>query len=130
AGNLEGEIGGGIHWLAVHTRRYYVLPAPVNKVRCGRNARMHPLRDKTVLVTGASSGIGKAAALRLAGLGCRVVLAARTVAALEEVAAMITAVGGQALAVATDVTDADQCQRAVTAAVEHFGGLDILIASA
>src|SRR5206468_10444375 len=130
ARDLEGEVGGGVDWLAVHTNRYYVLPAPVNKVRCGRNPRLHPLRDKAVLVTGASSGIGKTAALRLAGLGCRVVLAARTQAALDEIAGTITGRGGQALAVATDVTDAAQCQRAVAAAVEHFGGLDILICSA
>jgi len=91
---------------------------------------MHPLSGKTALITGASSGIGKAAALRLAGLGCRVVLAARTQAALDEIAGTITGRGGQAVAVATDVTDAAQCQRAVAAAVEHFEGLDILICSA
>src|SRR5206468_8548115 len=83
-----------------------------------------------VLITEASSGIGRAAALRLAGHGARIVLASRTPAHLEEVAGAIAAKGGQALAVATDVTDAGQCQRAVAAAVEHFGGLDILICSA
>jgi NAD(P)-dependent dehydrogenase (short-subunit alcohol dehydrogenase family) len=91
---------------------------------------MHPLSGKTVLITGGSSGIGRAAALRLAGLGARVVVAARTAAALEEIRTTITARGGQALAVPTDVSDAGQCARAVAAAVEHFGGLDILINSA
>jgi NAD(P)-dependent dehydrogenase (short-subunit alcohol dehydrogenase family) len=91
---------------------------------------MHPLQGKVVLITGASSGIGRAAALRLASYGAPVVLAARRQAALEEIAGVITARGGQALAVPTDVTDAVQCQRAVTAAVERFGGLDILICSA
>jgi NAD(P)-dependent dehydrogenase (short-subunit alcohol dehydrogenase family) len=91
---------------------------------------MHPLSGKVVLVTGASSGIGKAAAQRLAGYGARVVLAARTAAALEELSALIAARGGQALAVPTDVSDAGQCQRAVSAAVERFGGLDILVNSA
>jgi NAD(P)-dependent dehydrogenase (short-subunit alcohol dehydrogenase family) len=60
----------------------------------------------------------------------RVVLAARTQTALEETAAEIAACGGQALTVVTDVTDAAQCQRAVAAAVERFGGLDLLICSA
>jgi NAD(P)-dependent dehydrogenase (short-subunit alcohol dehydrogenase family) len=91
---------------------------------------MHPLGDKTVLITGASSGIGRAAATRLAGYGARVVLAARTQAALDALASSIAQRGGQALAVPTDVTDASQCQRAVAAAVEHFGGLDVLICSA
>jgi NAD(P)-dependent dehydrogenase (short-subunit alcohol dehydrogenase family) len=91
---------------------------------------MHPLSGKSVLITGASSGIGRAAAVRLAGYGARVALAARTQSVLEELAAAITAKGGQALAVPTDVTDAGQCQRAVAAAVERFGGLDILICSA
>jgi NAD(P)-dependent dehydrogenase (short-subunit alcohol dehydrogenase family) len=91
---------------------------------------MHPLRGKIVLITGGSSGIGRAAALRLAGFGAAVVLAARTPATLEEVHAAITSRGGQALVVPTDVSDAGQCQRAVAAAVETFGGLDILINSA
>src|SRR5262245_28188093 len=91
---------------------------------------MHPLSGKVVLVTGGSSGIGRAAALRLGDHGARVVVAARTASALEEVCGAIAAKGGQALAVPTDVTDAGQCQRAVAAAVEHFGGLDILINSA
>jgi NAD(P)-dependent dehydrogenase (short-subunit alcohol dehydrogenase family) len=91
---------------------------------------MHPLCSKVVLITGASSGIGRAAAVRLAGLGARTILAARTARALDEVCAAITAKGGQAVAVPTDVSDAAQCQRAVTVAVERFGGLDILINSA
>jgi NAD(P)-dependent dehydrogenase (short-subunit alcohol dehydrogenase family) len=91
---------------------------------------MHPLCGKTVLITGASSGIGRAAAVRLASYGAHVVLAARTQPALEEIAALIASQGGQALVVPTDVTDAGQCQRAVAAAVERFGGLDVLICSA
>jgi NAD(P)-dependent dehydrogenase (short-subunit alcohol dehydrogenase family) len=91
---------------------------------------MHPLKDKVVLVTGGSSGIGRATALRLAGHGARVVLAARSEQALKEAAAEAVALGGEALAVPTDVTDADQCRRAVDAAVERFGRLDILLCSA
>jgi NAD(P)-dependent dehydrogenase (short-subunit alcohol dehydrogenase family) len=91
---------------------------------------MDGLRDKVALITGASSGIGRAAALRLARHGVRVVLAARTESALAVTREAIVSQGGQALAVPTDVTEASQCERAVAAAVEHFGGLDILVCSA
>jgi NAD(P)-dependent dehydrogenase (short-subunit alcohol dehydrogenase family) len=91
---------------------------------------MHPLQDKVVLITGASSGIGRAAALRLAGHGARVVAAARNEKALAEVVAAAASRGGQALAVPTDVTDAEQCRRAVEAALERFGRLDVLLCSA
>jgi NAD(P)-dependent dehydrogenase (short-subunit alcohol dehydrogenase family) len=87
-------------------------------------------RDKTVLVTGASSGIGRATALRLAALGARVGLAARNAAALDEVAKAVRAAGSEALALPTDVTDAEQCRRAVAATVERFGGLDVVLNSA
>jgi NAD(P)-dependent dehydrogenase (short-subunit alcohol dehydrogenase family) len=91
---------------------------------------MHPLSGKTILITGASSGIGRCAAMRFAGYGARVVLAARGQAALDEVAAAIAAEGGHAISIATDVADPAQCQHAVAAAVEHFGGLDILLCCA
>jgi NAD(P)-dependent dehydrogenase (short-subunit alcohol dehydrogenase family) len=86
---------------------------------------MHALRDKVVLVTGGSSGIGRATALRLAGYGARVAVAARNVEALEEVARE-----AGALAIPTDVTEADQCRRAVEGTVERFGRLDVLVCSA
>jgi dehydrogenase/reductase SDR family protein 7B len=91
---------------------------------------MHPLRDKVVLITGASSGIGRATALRLAGYGAKVVLAARNQAALDDVARAAQALGAEALAIPTDVTDPEQCRRAVDEAVARFARLDILICSA
>jgi NAD(P)-dependent dehydrogenase (short-subunit alcohol dehydrogenase family) len=91
---------------------------------------MHPLQGKVVLITGGSSGIGRATALRLAGFGARLALAARTVPALEEAAGEVTARGAEALAVPTDVTDVEQCRRAVAATVARFGGLDVLLCSA
>jgi NAD(P)-dependent dehydrogenase (short-subunit alcohol dehydrogenase family) len=91
---------------------------------------MHPLAEKVVLVTGGSSGIGKATALRLAGLGARVAVASRNKAALDEVAAEAKQRGAEGLAVPTDVTDPDQCRQAVDATVERFGRLDALICSA
>jgi NAD(P)-dependent dehydrogenase (short-subunit alcohol dehydrogenase family) len=91
---------------------------------------MHAVHDKVVLITGGSSGIGRAVALRLAGHGARVALAARTESALCAVAGEVAAGGGEALAVPADVTDAEQCRRAVEATVERFGTLDVLICSA
>lgn len=91
---------------------------------------MQQLRDKKVLITGASSGIGEGVALRLAGYRCRIGLAARNTAALEQVAEKVRACGGQAIVLQTDVADAEQCRRAVEATVAAFGGLDILINSA
>jgi NAD(P)-dependent dehydrogenase (short-subunit alcohol dehydrogenase family) len=91
---------------------------------------MHALHDKVVLITGASSGIGRAVALRLAQCDCRLALAARTVAALEEVAAQVRASGAEALVIPTDVTQREQCRQAVEAAVERFGRLDVLLCSA
>jgi NAD(P)-dependent dehydrogenase (short-subunit alcohol dehydrogenase family) len=91
---------------------------------------MQGLDGKVVLITGGSSGIGRATALRLADLGARIVLAARHAETLDQVVEEIAVRGAQACSVPTDVTDCDQCQRAVEAAVERFGGLDVLICSA
>jgi len=91
---------------------------------------MHPLQGKAVLITGGSSGIGRATALRLAGHGSRVAVASRNAAALAEVVREAAGRGAEALAVPTDVTDREQCRRAVAAAVEHFGRLDVLVCSA
>src|SRR5207237_5684039 len=100
--------------------------SPVRRVR----RTMAPLHNKVVLVTGGSSGIGRATALRLASLGARVAVAARTEAALGAVVKEVEARGGEALAVPADVTEAGQCRRAVEAAVGRFGRLDVLVCSA
>jgi NAD(P)-dependent dehydrogenase (short-subunit alcohol dehydrogenase family) len=91
---------------------------------------MDSVQDKVVLITGGSSGIGRATALRLAGRGARVALAARTESALCAAVRDVAACGAEALALPTDVTDAEQCRRAVEATVERFGKLDVLICSA
>jgi NAD(P)-dependent dehydrogenase (short-subunit alcohol dehydrogenase family) len=90
----------------------------------------HPLRDKVVLITGGSSGIGRATALRLAHHGARVALAARNALTLAEVAREAKVLGGEVLAVPTDVTDPEQCRRAVESTVKRFGQLDVLLCSA
>jgi NAD(P)-dependent dehydrogenase (short-subunit alcohol dehydrogenase family) len=91
---------------------------------------MHPLQGKVALITGGSSGIGRATAIRLASLGARLALAARNVEALDEAARDIKALGVEALPVPTDVTDVEQCRRAVETTVHHFGRLDVLLCSA
>jgi NAD(P)-dependent dehydrogenase (short-subunit alcohol dehydrogenase family) len=88
------------------------------------------LRGKVVLITGASSGIGRASALRLAGHGAQVVAAARSKEALDEVVTSVRSHGAEGLAVPTDVTDPEQCRHAVETTIAHFGHLDVLICSA
>jgi NAD(P)-dependent dehydrogenase (short-subunit alcohol dehydrogenase family) len=91
---------------------------------------MHPLTNKVALITGASSGIGRAAALRLAGHGVRVAMAARGSAALEEAASEARRLGTEALVVPTDVTEPEQCRTTVSTTVERFGRLDLLLCAA
>jgi short-subunit dehydrogenase len=83
--------------------------------------------EHVVIVTGASSGIGRELALQLAGQGAWLALAARRQARLEEVAALCRAQGSRALAVPTDVTDQRQCARLVDQTIDEYGRLDMLI---
>jgi len=91
---------------------------------------MQFFRDKTILITGGSSGIGRAAALRLAGYGANVVVAARNKKALDDVVLEANGQEGKIVAVPTDVMEAEQCRQAVEETVAHFGRLDILVCSA
>ena len=85
------------------------------------------LTGKTVLITGASRGIGEATARHVAGLGAHVVLAARSCDAVEQIAKDI---GPQAVGLVCDVADWAQCTQTVAAAKDMFGGVDILINNA
>jgi NAD(P)-dependent dehydrogenase (short-subunit alcohol dehydrogenase family) len=85
------------------------------------------VKDSVIVVTGASSGIGRATALRCASAGAAVVLAARRAEALDEVARKCEAAGAEALAVPTDVTDAGAVQALARRAVERFGRLDVWV---
>lgn len=96
-----------------------------------------PLRGRTVFITGASRGIGKAIALRVAAEGAHVVVTGKTIelhrtlpgtiyAAAEE----IRAAGGSAIAIQMDVRDEAQVESAVGRGVDHFGRIDVLVNNA
>src|SRR5512140_57324 len=87
-------------------------------------------RNQVVLVTGASSGIGRETALTFARQGASVALAARRRAQLEETAAAVTAAGGRALVIPTDVSDAHAARAAVAAVRRAWKRLDILVNNA
>lgn len=91
---------------------------------------MNVFQGKVALITGGSSGIGLETARKLAGLGCRVVLAARTASQLDQAVAQIRSDSADAVAIVTDVTNADSCRDAVAKTISTFGKLDILLCSA
>ena len=91
---------------------------------------MFSLKDRVALVTGASQGIGRATALALAQAGARVAAAARNTGNLDAVVAEIAAAGGEAIAVAMDVADAEQVKAGFRHTIEKFGKLDILVNNA
>ena len=88
------------------------------------------LTGRVAIVTGAGKGIGAGCALGLAEAGADVALAARTASDLDAVAERVTALGRRAIAVPTDVTDADQLQALVTRTVDELGRVDILVNNA
>jgi NADP-dependent 3-hydroxy acid dehydrogenase YdfG len=88
------------------------------------------MANEVVVITGASSGIGQATALRLGAEGYRVVLAARRTDRLDDAAARITAGGGTAVARAVDVTDRDDVKALVDGVVAEFGRVDVFVNNA
>lgn len=88
------------------------------------------LSGKTAIVTGGSEGIGRATAVLLAEEGANVAIGARRQEPLDEAARLVREAGGRCLALSTDVTSDEDCQALVTAAVQEFGGVDILINNA
>ncbi len=86
--------------------------------------------DKTIIITGASSGIGRELALRLSGRNTKLVLAARNIEKLNEVKEGCIKNGSKAIAVKADVSDKKDCKNIVDKTVEAFGGIDILVNNA
>jgi len=85
---------------------------------------------KIVVITGASSGLGKATAEALSAQGANVVLGARRIDLVQSLADELNARGGKALALETDVTQCDQVQRLVDLAVQTYGRIDVMINNA
>ena len=88
------------------------------------------LADKVAVITGGGRGIGRAIALKFAGAGAAVVVAARTKSEIEGVAKEIRDAGGRAGAVAADVADENQCEHLIRAAEAQFARIDILVNNA
>ena len=100
-------------------------------VRSGKASRLRQaVRNKVVVVTGASSGIGADCALKLAAAGATVILAARTPQKLAETVEAITQRGGKAFAYACDISDLQDCDRFCQTVLANHGHVDILINNA
>lgn len=95
-----------------------------------RNPYGQQHRGKVIVITGASSGLGEAAARHLSLLRATVVLGARRVDRIQSLANELVGSAGRALAIATDVTRFDQVQRLVDAAVQTYGRIDVMINNA
>lgn len=91
---------------------------------------MENVQDKVIVITGASSGIGAATALMLAGKGAKLVLGARGLDNLKNLDAQITAAGGKVVYAQTDVKDHQQVTALVALAITQFGKIDVLINNA
>jgi NADP-dependent 3-hydroxy acid dehydrogenase YdfG len=89
-----------------------------------------PLKDKVVLITGASSGFGEDAAWMFAKEGCKIVLAARRIDRLRNLAAKIQDAGGEAIAVPVDIVNPDEVDNMVQTAIDLYDRIDILFNNA
>jgi short-subunit dehydrogenase len=124
------------HSVARQVRRLIVLTTmPVLLAACVISPKLDDgdrprIERKTFVITGASSGFGRGTALALARQHANVVLAARRVELLEEVAEQVRMHGGEALVVQTDVSDAQQVRHLAEAAVQRFGRVDAWVNNA
>jgi NADP-dependent 3-hydroxy acid dehydrogenase YdfG len=88
------------------------------------------IKDKVVVITGASSGLGEATARRLSAAGAKIVLGARRTKHLDALAKELVENGGNAIAITTDVTDRERVKALVDAAVKTYGRVDVMINNA
>ena len=88
------------------------------------------MKDKVIIITGASSGIGLALAHEFASRGTKLVLAARSIDKLQETGKQLQAKGIETLSVKTDVSIEDDCKKLIEKAIAHFGRIDILVNNA
>lgn len=88
------------------------------------------IKNKVIIITGASSGMGEAAAKHLAALGATVVLGARRTDKIEKLAKEIEQNGGKVLAIKADVTNLEEVKKLVAAAFEKFGHIDVILNNA
>ena len=89
-----------------------------------------PLKDKVVLITGASSGFGEDAAWLFTNEGCKVVLAARRLDRLQKLASALQDAGGEAIAIPVDIVNGDDVENMVASAIDLYGQIDILFNNA
>jgi len=124
-GNLDGygPVGPGCH-------RVPPLPEEPDVSTPPDPLAAFDLRDRVVVVTGGSRGIGRAIATGFASLGAHVVVASRSAEACDATVADITAAGGSALSVPTHVGRLDELPRLVDATVARFGGVDVVVNNA
>ncbi|HEV3137729.1 MAG TPA: SDR family oxidoreductase, partial [Pirellulales bacterium] len=88
------------------------------------------VEDKTIVITGASAGIGQELAIQLAGRGAQLVLAGRNKNALEQTRGRCMKAGAKAIAVATDVTQIESCRNLIDQTIKQYGRLDVLVNNA
>ena len=91
---------------------------------------MHRLTNRVAIITGSSSGIGKALALRFGAEGAKVIVTARRMALCEQTVEQIAKAGGEAWAIQTDVADEHQVERLIEETIKRYGRLDILVNNA
>ena len=111
-------------------RQRSMVSAQLSKTKKELTMNSDAFRNQVVIVTGASSGIGKSLAILLGGQGAKVVIAARRADRLEDVAAECKSRGGEVLVVPTDVSYEAQCKSLIEKTIAAFGRLDMLINNA
>lgn len=136
-GTRDGQViafeEGETVWCPAGIDHWHVLPSRSAKQQATisqETIMTDHISDKVVVITGASSGMGEATARNLASKGAKVVLGARRTDRLDAIVQDITEAGGQASAVATDVTKREDVQKLVDTAKETYGRVDVLFNNA